>query len=173
MATTFSLRDLALAPGAHHQEQLEITLRPYKQGGFDYRTATGDAGAKLDVTAMNQGWALRLRLAARLTGPCSRCLEDAHVDVDVDAREVHDPFQDDEELVSEFVDGETDDVDVTGWAADAIGVQFPTRVLCTEHCKGLCAQCGQNLNEANCDCTVEEGDPRWAALADLRLEAEE
>jgi uncharacterized protein len=173
MGTTYALRELALSPGQHRQEDLDITLRPYRQGGFDYRTAGGDVPGRIDVTAMNQGWALRLRLDARLSGPCSRCLEDAHVDVEVDAREVHDPFAGDQELLSEFVDKATDDVDVTAWAGDAIGVQFPTKVLCSDECRGLCPQCGTNWNQGPCDCTLQVGDPRWAALANLRLEADE
>ena len=42
------------------------------------------------------GFALRLRYAAHLDGPCMRCLEDADAVVEVDAREVDQPGGGDE-----------------------------------------------------------------------------
>ena len=46
----------------------------------------------------------------------------------------------------------------------------PQFVICDEACRGFCPRCGTNLNEASCDCVVEEEDPRWAALRRLRSE---
>jgi len=40
------------------------------------------------------------------------------------------------------------------------------RQLCREDCKGLCMQCGADLNEGECDCKPEV-DPRLAALSQL------
>jgi uncharacterized protein len=39
--------------------------------------------------------------------------------------------------------------------------------LCEEACKGLCAQCGRNLNLGACDCKFDWEDPRLAALKGL------
>ena len=41
---------------------------------------------------------------------------------------------------------------------------IPMKVLCKEDCKGLCPICGQDLNEGQCDCETDSGDPRWEAL---------
>lgn len=35
-------------------------------------------------------------------------------------------------------------------------LNFPSKVLCREDCKGLCMHCGANLNEGNCDCSNEK-----------------
>ena len=43
-------------------------------------------------------------------------------------------------------------------------LSLPERSLCTETCKGLCAHCGGNLNEADCGCNQAEIDSRWSAL---------
>ena len=43
----------------------------------------------------------------------------------------------------------------------------PVKLVCREDCKGLCPQCGTNLNTATCSCQ-QPGDPRWAALSELR-----
>lgn len=31
-------------------------------------------------------------------------------------------------------------------------MNFPSKILCREDCKGLCSVCGTNLNEDECDC---------------------
>ncbi len=49
---------------------------------------------------------------------------------------------------------------------DDIFLDFPSRFLCDEDCKGLCQKCGKNLNEGPCDCK-KDIDPRLAALAQL------
>ncbi|MCK4979647.1 MAG: DUF177 domain-containing protein [Candidatus Delongbacteria bacterium] len=47
-------------------------------------------------------------------------------------------------------------------------LSLPFKKLCSENCKGLCSQCGKNLNVDSCTCSKEETiDPRWAKLAEL------
>lgn len=50
---------------------------------------------------------------------------------------------------------------------DAVILSLPLAPLCDEDCKGLCAQCGADLNEASCTCKAPI-DPRWATLDLLR-----
>ena len=47
---------------------------------------------------------------------------------------------------------------------------LPDRALCSEDCKGLCAQCGKDLNEGPCDCQPEVADDRFATLRELLAE---
>lgn len=166
--TQLSLRDLGLQPGQAKQQELELELRPYRQGGFGYSTADGHVAARIDVTAMQSGLSLRLRMRPELHGPCSRCLEEAVMPLDVDTYEIHDVASGDSELISEFVTD--DELDVTDWAQNAIGVEFPVRVLCGEDCKGLCPTCGVNRNETNCDCAPVIVDSRWDKLKELKLD---
>jgi len=46
-------------------------------------------------------------------------------------------------------------------------LDLPLRPLCRPDCRGLCSQCGANLNETQCDCAREEVDPRLAVLKSL------
>lgn len=50
--------------------------------------------------------------------------------------------------------------------ADLI-LSLPMKILCKEDCRGLCFQCGKNLNEGLCGCRTESVDPRLAVLKDL------
>jgi len=43
----------------------------------------------------------------------------------------------------------------------------PLQTLCRPDCRGLCSQCGQNLNEGTCHCSASADDPRLAALETL------
>jgi uncharacterized protein len=128
--------------------------------------------AKLDVSrTTGNGWFLRLRYEVRLSGPCMRCLEDAGRGdaIVVDSREVDQPGADDEDLQSPYVDG--DELDVQAWARDALVLDLPTQIVCSDDCKGLCAICGENLNTAGPEHQHEsEPDPRWAKLSELNLD---
>lgn len=46
-------------------------------------------------------------------------------------------------------------------------VNIPMQIVCREDCRGLCPQCGADLNVGPCSC---EGptDPRWDALRKLK-----
>jgi uncharacterized protein len=86
----------------------------------------------------------------------------------VDAREIDQPGSG-EELRSPYLEG--DDLDVRGWARDALALALPVRIVCSEECLGLCAVCGQNLNRAGLEHEHErEPDPRWAKLSEVRFE---
>ena len=50
---------------------------------------------------------------------------------------------------------------------EEIVLQFPTKHLCREDCKGLCPTCGKDLNEGPCSCVKDEIDPRMAGFAKL------
>lgn len=45
-------------------------------------------------------------------------------------------------------------VDLTDDIRQEIVMEYPIKPLCRESCKGACPQCGQDLNEAACDCNV-------------------
>lgn len=50
---------------------------------------------------------------------------------------------------------------------NTIILSLPMKSLCGEDCKGLCPKCGKNLNKGQCECVVEEIDPRLEKLKDF------
>jgi uncharacterized protein len=60
----------------------------------------------------------------------------------------------------------TETYDLTPVVREAVILEEPIVLVCRDDCKGLCAQCGQNLNVGSCDCSPPE-DPRWEALRKL------
>jgi uncharacterized protein len=164
----FDLGRLQLSSGQGRAVDLRVELEELEFGGQRYGSETSLTDALLDVTRTRGGYSLRLRLEARLAGPCMRCLEDARTGVEIDAREIDQPGGDDDDLSSPYVDG--DDLDVRAWARDALALALPAQIVCREECRGLCAICGQNLNEAPEHEHERAPDPRFAKLSELRFE---
>lgn len=169
-ASTVDLARLSLSHGEAGTLHVPVRPLPLELGGQDYSAQSGVLDARLDVSRTNAGYALRLRLAVRLEGPCHRCLDDAAVEVQVDVREVEHPSAGDEELRSPYVDRE--ELEVSRWAHDAVSLALPGQILCRADCAGLCPVCGESLNDADPEAHRHEGggDPRWAKLRELRLE---
>ncbi len=46
-------------------------------------------------------------------------------------------------------------------------LDLPMRPLCKPNCRGLCVECGRDLNEGDCDCVEETIDPRLVRLKEL------
>jgi len=59
-------------------------------------------------------------------------------------------------------------IDVDDLAREQIELALPMARLCTEDCRGLCPECGANLNLDECACVEGLADPRWAALTELK-----
>jgi uncharacterized protein len=164
------LEGLALSSGQARSIDLEVDLDPIELGGQTYSPAGGGSEARLDVSRTTTGYALRLRFASQLTGPCVRCLEDAATDLEVDAREVDQGGTADDELRSPYVS--EGDLDIDHWANDALVLALPSQPLCRPDCAGLCPVCGESLNDADPEAHrhSQGGDPRMAKLRDLKLD---
>jgi len=68
------------------------------------------------------------------------------------------------------VDPAKEILDVSEDIRAEILLEFPMNLLCSDECRGLCPECGQNLNEKSCSCrTQKKGDLRWDALDNLKL----
>ena len=172
MAQKTEILDLgrfALSAGEARRVELEVPLRALKLGGQTYAATVRRIPVVLDVNRMTGGYALRLRYAIDLAGPCMRCLEAAGRPVEIDVRELDQPSGGSEDLASPYVDG--DELDLEAWARDALLLELPTQIVCTDDCKGLCPVCGENLNTADPDHHHEAPpDARWAKLSEIKFE---
>ena len=107
--------------------------------------------------------------------PCDRCLSDVDVtlQVAIDRKVMladgHVQFAEDEE--NTFL--EEHELDVDRLIYDEILVNWPTKVLCKDDCKGICPVCGQNLNQQDCGCDRQVIDPRMAKFQDIFNEFKE
>ena len=165
--TRFPLRRLRLRSGDEQRDAVQVELEPFDLGGQRYLPVPHEVDAGLAIVRATTGLDLRLSFDVRLHGPCMRCLEDAVLDVHIDAREYHasDPAAD-AELRSEYVVDEQ--IELSAWARDAIAIALPVQILHAPDCAGLCPVCGKNLNLEPHTHEEAPGDPRWAALEELK-----
>lgn len=115
------------------------------------------------------------RIDGGVVGHCARCLEEYTFDLGTDFFLVLVPKSDlpadvelsDDQLDLSFYDG--DQIDLSPLIREQIILALPTRPLCRDDCKGLCATCGANLNAQACACTARRSDSRLAVLRSLKV----
>ncbi|HKF15450.1 MAG TPA: DUF177 domain-containing protein [Gaiellaceae bacterium] len=165
--TTFDLRQAKLRPGEEYRAEQEIALSPFDLGGQRYLPVPENVTAELVINRGTSGTTFELRFPIRLHGPCYRCLKDAVLDLSIRAREYQatSPGESDELTTPYVVDNQ---LRLSDWARDAIAGELPEQILCRADCAGLCAICGQDLNENPHEHAEERQDPRWAALEELK-----
>ena len=73
-----------------------------------------------------------------------------------------------EDLTRGYYDGL--EVDLSPWFQEEIALVVPIQPLCKEDCKGLCPNCGADLNREPCTCQKSGSDPRLAILKNLKIE---
>ncbi len=108
---------------------------------------------------------------------CSRCLKSFNypMDTNISAELVREDAVEDEDddEIDDLVYYQDDIIDLAEVVRENIILQLPMKMLCTENCRGLCSQCGGDLNLHQCECNSaeeEEGeglDPRLAKLRKL------
>lgn len=96
---------------------------------------------------------------------CDRCAESTKLDFRLPMNHI---------LVTEVNDEDNDDyiiiedmkLDIAELTLEDIYLALPSKFLCSDDCKGVCPNCGVNLNTGSCSCK-KEVDPRLEALLDL------
>lgn len=128
----------------------------------------------------------RIRFSGAITGSlevaCDRCLDPTGLEVSGEFDlffEQRDDLEYEENAEIELEEPDTRTSFMKGTRLDVrevIGEQLqlaiPMKPLCRDDCRGLCPECGQNLNNATCDCTVPAVHLAFGVLQTLKDEME-
>lgn len=139
----------------------------------DLRLA-GPVSVELKLTNAETRILAQGKAKAEVLVECARCNEEYALALQV-------------ELEEDFVPEDSAEADVTGidayeiltYKEDRIVLDemlrqnflaaVPMQPICRDgQCKGMCDQCGTNLNTGVCECEEEEIDPRWAGLGEIQ-----
>ena len=115
------------------------------------------------------------QVQSRLELACSRCLEPFELPVDASfdlrylpvteaSNEADREVAEDDLETSYYRD---DQIDLNELMREQFYLVLPMKPLCQADCRGLCTQCGTNLNAGSCDCAPAWEDPRLAPLKGL------
>ena len=164
------LSNVLSEPHRSVDETVPCELKIFRNGLGEY-PVTESSDVHVKINYMENG-KLQIEGTCKLTVeiPCDRCLEpvrtelflDFTKDVDLD---VADGEQTEELDETNYIDGYALDVEQLLYNEILIG--WPTKILCSEDCKGICNVCGQNLNQGTCDCEDTSLDPRMSVIRDV------
>jgi uncharacterized protein len=115
-------------------------------------------------------------LATSIEVPCARCLEPVVQDVKRRFDLLYRPLGADAGREESTVSGTESEISyyegegllLEDVLREQVLLAVPLKAICRQDCKGLCPQCGANLNVTQCSCAEPVDDPRWAALKEIR-----
>ena len=156
------LREIILVPGSSVPFDCELETER-----LDFPAVLAYRGApRAQGRVYNEAGVLHLEgtLTAEMTCVCDRCGSeyDCTKTTALDAVIVE---EENEEYPEYFV-LEGNEIDLDEILSTCFILDMDTKFLCSEDCKGLCPQCGKNLNLGPCGCR-QEPDPRFAVLEQL------
>jgi len=175
----FDLRQLGRRGGASRDEHVERTFAASAFEAPDeredaYRVVT-PVHLVMDIHKDSDTYRVTGRVQAQLELECGRCLDSFPVAVDstfelryvpaaANAGEGEREVEEDDLTTAFYKD---EQLDLGELMHEQFVLALPMKPLCSEGCKGLCPQCGTNLNKASCDCSPAWKDPRLVGLQAL------
>src|SRR5436309_13790089 len=118
---SFNLRQVKLRSGEEYRDEIELELEPFELGGERYLPVPEKVPAELAITRASTGTLFELAFTSRLHGPCFRCLDDAVLEVPIEAREYQatNPERS-AELRTPSLHG--DNLELGAWSRDAVAL---------------------------------------------------
>jgi uncharacterized protein len=102
---------------------------------------------------------------------CDRCNKDIDYKMTIDfskeinKNEANEAELDEEDIYESIFESKF--IDLEKFVLEEIYLNYPMKVLCSSGCKGICKQCGANLNDTSCGCEDDNIDPRLIGLKTL------
>lgn len=120
----------------------------------------------LRLTRTAQGLYGEGRLTAVTGAECVRCLSEFELPLTIRINDLFafPPGQATDPLLAV---PETGLLELSPLLREYLLLEIPLQPLCQADCRGLCPECGNNLNEAPCSHPQDSIDPRLAALRSL------
>lgn len=98
--------------------------------------------------------------------PCDRCMNDVDQILEYSFSHIL-GLEDNDNLGEEYIKLDEYNLELDGQIKTDLFLELPSKILCSEDCKGLCNKCGKDLNKGTCNCVTYQVDSRLEALKDL------
>jgi uncharacterized protein len=121
---------------------------------------------KVDIGRTPQGLVVQGNFSADTTLECVRCLKDFQESLDWEITELY-AFTQKSVSESELLLPEDAHIDLAPLIREYALLEIPIKPLHDPECKGLCIECGQDLNVKDCGHSQEPDDSPFATLKDL------
>jgi uncharacterized protein len=124
---------------------------------------------KVLIDKFGNDYRIRVHLDTEAHYICDSCLEPYIKKISLDSEHIYQIGRGD--LASskdvEVLPGDTTEIDISDLLSEMILVNHPIKMKCSNDCKGLCPDCGINLNIEKCSCADGKIDRRWENLRKL------
>lgn len=131
----------------------------------DELSLTGLTGV-VRVTRTPQGLLVQVKLQANTLCTCVRCLEDFDQPLQADFSELY-AFDRRSVTESGLILPDNGHINLAPLIREFMHLEIPISPICRTDCRGLCLECGANLNITPCDHKSTTGDGRLSALQSL------
>lgn len=164
-----NLTDVLTSEGKVVEQQVEseLTQITCRTGEFPI-TEKMPLSLTLTNLGMNKA-SIEGRMELTFAMSCDRCLKPVMQKITLDfTRQVlgsEEHAEDTEDDDQSFMEGYQLNVD--DLIKNECFMNLPVKVLCKPDCKGICMQCGKDLNAGECDCDTFVPDPRMARIKDI------
>ena len=159
--------------GLKQGEQALSVSEPVRHYELDAGQFIEDLKSKILIDIQGRNYYITITTETNLRFECDRCLESFVRPYEVETKLIYteDAALDPEHLQEGlyFLSEGKDTADLTGDVRQNVLLNLPMKAVCNDSCKGLCRECGTNLNQAQCACSETKADPRWDALKKLQL----
>jgi len=118
----------------------------------------------LRLSRTKEGILVQGQLAVELDDECCRCLDAVSAEITFDLEEL---FMHPPSFETEFSIHDDGILDLAPLIRSETLIIQSRGIYCRPDCKGLCAECGENLNHTTCSCEADDIDPRMAPLKQL------
>lgn len=136
---------------------------------------------RLNVQKAGRDVMVKGNLKAEVELQCSRCLKKFTNDLSIPVDVVYHPVEElkgedhheitSEELDLDFYSG--DELDIMNLLKEHVALNIPMKPICNDLCRGLCLNCGTDMNMSACSCSLKNTDPRFQELKKLLKERKE
>jgi len=124
---------------------------------------------KIFIDKLENIFRFKIRISTKAHYTCDRCLDEFDQDFEIMIEQIyqlgHSELDEDEEI--ELLPEDTREIDISPAISEAFLINRPIKLLCNETCRGLCVDCGTNLNHEKCNCADKKIDPRFEKLKSL------
>ncbi len=209
----FPVKDIPAGGATYELDDPALWEKFFQEFNLPYTLNTPLRGS-VQVLPQDNGCLVRGTLAGSVSIPCSRCAEEAIIQVEQTFEEFepmpaeptarlheiapgkahskgrqrtesdhdravnrageHDfmilDAEVDEEVMRLSPEGRGAEINLVALLWEEFILALPEKVLCKPDCRGLCRNCGQNLNAGPCSCRSDDLDPRLEKLRGLKLQ---
>ncbi|MDD2447795.1 MAG: DUF177 domain-containing protein [Tissierellia bacterium] len=148
------------------------------EGEIESRTLPKESNIKVispirfvgDIFKVDGEYDLNVNIYYTIDTNCNRCLKPTTMEMETLLSEqiiIDKGNINIEEFDEEFIYLQDYLLNMDDYIWSQVVISLPMKILCSNNCKGLCPQCGIDLNTQSCNCMDNTIDPRLEKLKEL------